>query len=157
MSRALTLSALLAWMFLQVPVVLCSTSCQTSAKSVLGFAAHSCHDVHAGAHQRDCASAGADLAGETRSIQARSVEVRGVQTRAPVRGPDGHHVVLLVQSAPAGAPVTLPALVQIASLRGWTEPELACGREPETRPDALMSAGPDDATDLVSASVQLQV
>jgi len=103
----LTLSAVLAWVLLQVPLVLCSATCKQSVDSALLMAKHACHDTRSARHQHRCLrDRGHDHA------------QHGTPTKqAPER--DGEHVLTQRPSLAQISPVALPA-------HALTAPLLAC-------------------------------
>jgi hypothetical protein len=96
MRSALTLTAALAWIMIQVPLVFCDSACGASVNSVLVMESHACHDVSSTRHQVRC--------GHTSCTHDH-----GQPEQPAPKDSEGEHVVVLVQSHVHGGPVLLPA------------------------------------------------
>ncbi len=144
MSRVLTLSAILAWVLIQVPLVFCSTACGQSVRSLLMAAGHACHDEASVAHHSRCTHG-----------------TRGTGTDHPLEEDtdeeQGEHTVVVIQSPSCGCSVDLPD--HDFHVAPW-----ACAGD--SRDDLLVepnadgvfrSLDPPRCADPVTASVLLQV
>lgn len=91
MRAALTATAVLAWILIQVPLVLCHSPCGQTVSAVFQMEGHSCHDERSAAHAHCCSHR----------------QCGGEETEYPPdEDPeDGQHFLVQVQGcAPAGSP-----------------------------------------------------
>ncbi len=150
MSRALTMSAVLAWIVIQVPVVFCSTACGQSVSHLLAAGDHACHDEESDAHHRRCAH-----------DRTEGTDSEGTDSDHPTDGDTdderGDHVVITIQSSTCGSSVDLPD--SSSAVDSWVCADLLRDGlliEQATERDSRQT-DPPTRVDPVSTSVQLQV
>jgi hypothetical protein len=95
MTRLVALSALLAWVMVQVPLVLCDSTCGQSQGALFLLDAHSCHDVESVVHRTCC--------GHHHGPAAPADPGKP----AP-RENDGEHVLVTIEGPAAPVAVALP-------------------------------------------------
>lgn len=141
MHRALALSALLAWVMIQVPLVVCDSPCGGSREALFLHADHACHDEASEAH-RQCCLHGHD-----------GCDAPADDSGTPPSGDHGAHHIVQHEGRGAPAPVALPApaaaaaelavVVALASLvpAGGTAGSVAWGDPgPRRRADPVSAA-----------------
>ncbi len=133
----LTLSVVLAWVLLQVPLVLCSATCKQSVDSALLMARHACHDTDSPRHQHRC-------------LRDRSHDhTRHGTPERQAPEPGGEHVLVQLPTVTQIVTVTLPPHGRATALLLSTQIDEACGvNAPHTRAPALDPPPPADATTL---------
>ncbi len=144
MRTALTITAALAWIMIQVPLVLCDTGCGEAVSSVFVMQSHACHDVTSTQHQTRCGHSGC-------------THEHGQPEKPAPKDDEGEHVVVLVQSHVHDGSVVLPA----HALTAATLVASVVASAPSASELGLVGAwgelAPPEVADPVSAADRLQV
>lgn len=141
MARLAPLTALLAWVLLQVPLVVCVSECETSVSLVLFAGSHSCHAVESQAHHERCCGG------------------HGDEAPADPESDDhpGQHTLVQISSLGAGDAAATPELVpgELEAFEACVGHRMACQSVADGV--AWRDPVPADRSDLVSMAVSLLI